>query len=365
MALAVSAAPPATDGAAGPAAGRPDAPDFPAVLDRLLDRHALPEAEAEALMDQILGGALGPERLAAFVTAMRAKGLSVDELVGFARSMRRHAQPIDASGLGPVLDTCGTGGARQKSFNVSTAAAFVAAAAGVTVAKHGNRSVTRPSGSADVLEAAGARLDLPPPEVQRVLRQERIAFLFAPQFHPAMRHAAPVRKALGIRTVFNLLGPLTNPAGASVQVLGVHEPALLRPMAEALSRLGVRSAFVVHGEPGYDEAMPTGLVRLVSVRGSEVGPVRTLDPASIGLPQARPADLAPVPPAEAAALLRRILGGGEAGPRADAVALNAGLALAAAGKARTLGEGVEEARRVLASGTARAKLDAFVAATRA
>jgi anthranilate phosphoribosyltransferase len=339
--------------------------DFPAVLDRLLDRHALPEAEAERLMDQVLGGSLGPERLAAFVTAMRAKGLSVDELVGFARSMRRHAHPLDTAGLGHVLDTCGTGGAPQKSFNVSTAAAFVAAAAGITVAKHGNRSVTRPSGSADVLEAAGARLDLAPDAVGRVLRQERIAFLFAPQFHPAMRHAAPVRKALGIRTVFNLLGPLTNPAHADAHVLGVHDPALLRPMAEALGRLGVRSGFVVHGEPGYDEAMPTGLVRLVSLRGGEVGPVRTLDPSSLGLPMARPSDLAPLPPPEAAVAMRRILGGEDTGPRADAVALNAGLALAAAGKARTLSEGVDEARRLLASGTARAKLDAFVAATRA
>jgi anthranilate phosphoribosyltransferase len=336
------------------------------VLDRLLDRHALGESEAERLMDQVLGGALGPERLAAFVTAMRAKGVAVDELVGFARSMRRHAHPIDAgSGGRPVLDTCGTGGARRKSFNVSTAAAFVAAAAGVTVAKHGNRSVTRPSGSADVLEAAGARLDLPPPAVERVLRQERIAFLFAPQFHPAMRHAAPVRKALGVRTVFNLLGPLTNPAHAGVHVLGVHDPALLRPMAEALGRLGVRSGFTVHGEPGYDEAMPTGLVRLVALRGGEPGPVRTLDPSSLGLAVARPEDLLPLPPPEAALALRRILGGEETGPRADAVALNAGLALAATGAARSLGDGVEAARRLLASGTARAKLDAFVAATRA
>jgi anthranilate phosphoribosyltransferase len=340
------------------------ADDFPAVLDRLLDRQALGETEAERLMDHVLDGGLGPERLAAFVTAMRAKGLSVDELVGFARALRRHASPLDG-GPGPFVDTCGTGGARHKSFNVSTAAAFVVAANGLKVAKHGNRSVTRPSGSADVLEAAGARLDLAPEGVGRVLRQEGIAFLFAPTFHPAMRHAAPVRRALGIRTVFNLLGPLTNPAHASVHVLGVHDAALLRPMAEALSRLGVRSGFVVHGEPGYDEAMPTGLVRLVPIRGGEASAVRTIDPSSLGLAQCRPEALVPVAPGEAAPTMRRLLAGGEAGARADAVALNAAFALAAAGAARTLGDGVELARRTLAAGTARAKLDSFVAATQA
>lgn len=348
----------------GTAPPAPTGDDFPALLDRLLDRHALGETEAEGLMAHVLAGGLGPERLAAFVTAMRAKGVSVDELVGFARAMRRQAVPFDG-GPGPFLDTCGTGGARHKSSNVSTAAAFVAAAAGIQVAKHGNRSVTRPSGSADVLEAAGARLDLPAPEIGRVLREAGIAFLFAPQFHPAMRHAAPVRRALGIRTVFNLLGPLTNPAHASMHVLGVHDPALLRPMAEALARLGVRSGFVVHGDPGYDEAMPTGLVRLVPIRGGEASAIRTLDPTSLGLAAARPEQLAPLTPAQAAETMRGILAGEETGPRADAVALNAAFALAASGHARTLGDGIEQARQVLATGTARTKLETFVAATQA
>lgn len=342
----------------------PEAQEFPAVLDRLLDRHALSESEAEQVMDSILAGGLGPERLAAFVTAMRAKGVAVDELVGFARSMRHHAQPFDG-GSGPFLDTCGTGGARLKSFNVSTAAAFVAAAAGIPVAKHGNRSVTRPSGSADVLEALGARLDLPIAGVAQVLRDQGIAFLFAPQFHPAMRHAAPVRKALGIRTMFNLLGPLTNPAHATQHVLGVHDPALLRPMAEALARLGVRSGFVLNGDPGYDEAMPTGLVRFVAIRGGEPAAIRTLDPTSLGLATARPESLLPLPPQEAALAMRRLLSGDETGPRADAVALNAAFALAAAGKVRTLGEGLGSAQAILRAGTARAKLDSFVAATQA
>lgn len=339
-----------------------DGSGFPAVLDRLLDRRALGEAEAEALMDRVLAGGLGPERLAAFVTALRAKGLAVDELVGFARSLRAHAQPVrHAHPL--LLDTCGTGGAPRKSFNVSTAAAFVAAAVGIPVAKHGNRSVTRPSGSADVLEAAGARLDLTPTQAERVLRDTGIVFLFAPSFHPAMRHAAPVRKALGIRTVFNLLGPLANPAGATHQVLGVHDPALLKPMAQALARLGVQGGFVLHGEPGFDEAMPTGLVRSVQVRDGAAGPVRTLDPVSLGLAAATPEAVGPVPAAQAPAVLRETLAG-KPGPRSDAVALNAAFALVAAGRARTLQEGVEQARAVQRAGTANVKFDAFVAATR-
>lgn len=341
----------------------PDEGAFASLLDRLLDCRALAEPEARALMDQVLGGDLGPERLAAFVTALRAKGLTVDELVGFARSLRHHAHPITrAPGL--LLDTCGTGGAPQKSFNVSTAAAVVAAAAGIPVAKHGNRSVTRPSGSADVLEALGARLDLTPAQASRVLAQQGLAFLYAPVHHPAMRHAAPVRKALGIRTVFNLLGPLSNPAAATHQVLGVHDPLLLRPMAEALTRLGVQGGFVLHSEPGYDEAMPTGLVRSVAIRGGEAGPTRTLDPAALGLAYAKPDDLGPLAPQESAATLRRILDGSLGGPRADAVALNAAFALVATERARTLAAGVEQARDILTAGTGRAKLDAFVAATR-
>jgi anthranilate phosphoribosyltransferase len=338
--------------------------EFPQVLDRLLDRRALTEVEAEAAMDSVLGGELGPERLAAFVTALRAKGTTVDELVGLARSMRRHALPLDG-GPGPFLDTCGTGGSPIKAFNVSTAAAFVVAAGGVRVAKHGNRSVTRPCGSADLLEAAGARLDLPPAAVGRVLRSQGIAFLFAPVFHPALRHAAPVRKALGVRTVFNLLGPLANPAAASRHVLGVNEPGLLEPMAAAAVRLGVRSGFVVHGEPGYDEAMPTGLVRTIAVRDGKVGLVDVIDPTSLGLAAARPEQLAPVPPVEGAALVRRLLSGQEPGPREDAVALNAAFAFVAAGEAATLQQGLARAQAILASGAAARKLDGYGEATRA
>jgi anthranilate phosphoribosyltransferase len=360
---------------------------FPALLDSLLDGHTLPSADAEAVMDDILLGGLGPERLAAFVTAMRARDPAVDELVGFASSMRKHAKRIDA-GTPVVVDNCGTGGAAHKAFNISTTAAFVLAAGGLTVAKHGNRSVTRPSGSADVLERCGARLDLAPEQVEKVLRQEGIAFLFAPAFHPAMRHAGPVRQALGIKTVFNLLGPLTNPAGATHQVLGVYDPAYVPLIGRALAHLGCTGGYVVHGEPGFDEATPCGPVSFVRVaRKTGHGPVdpgtrdvaavdastldtetldtETLDPESLGLAHARPGDLAAVPGPEAPAKMRALLRGRETGAAADAVALNAALMFHAAGTTKSIEDGLAEARRILADGHANEILDAFIAATQA
>lgn len=342
--------------------------DFPRRLDALLAGEPLDADAAEPLMDRTLDGGLGPERLAALVTALRAKGPDVDELVGFARSMRSHARRIDAGTDGPVLDTCGTGGSPRKAFNVSTATAFLVAGAGVTVAKHGNRSVTRPSGSADVLERAGAALELAPDRVEAVLQETGIAFLFAPAFHPAMRHAGPVRQALGIKTVFNLLGPLTNPAGATHQVLGVYAPDLLPRVGEALARLGCQRGFVLHGKldggPGYDEATPAGKVRYVTVEDGRAGDVETLDPGDVGIARCRPDDLDPVPPDEAPALLRALLAGEGAGPRADTIALNAAFALVAAGKAPDLAAGVEQARDLLDAGVGNAKLEAFLAATR-
>lgn len=338
--------------------------EFPALLDRLLDRHVMGEAESESLMDRILDGALGPERLAAFVTALRAKGVAVDELVGFARSMRHHAAPLPHTIAGPVLDTCGTGGATHKSFNVSTAAAFVVAAAGVRVAKHGNRSVTRPSGSADVLEAAGARLDLGPASVARVLDEVGVAFLFAPGFHPAMKHAAPVRRALGIRTVFNLLGPLTNPASATHQVLGVHDAALLEPMAQALARLGCQGGFTLHGEPGFDEATPCGIVHYVPIVAGRAAARRSLDVGEFGIARCATASIAPVPKSEAAALLADLISGRGTAARQDTVALNAAFGLVAVGKTPDLAAGLGLARKIVSSGMAKAKWEAFLAATR-
>lgn len=335
--------------------------EFPRLLDHLLDGAYLTGQQAESVMDDILAGGLGPERLAAFVTAMRAKSPAVDELVGFARSMRKHAHRIDA-GTPVVVDNCGTGGAACKGFNISTTAAFVIAAGGLTVAKHGNRSVTRPSGSADVLERAGARLDLAPEQVEKVLRQEGIAFLFAPTFHPAMRHAGPVRQALGIKTVFNLLGPLTNPAGATHQVLGVYEPAYVPLMGRALARLGSAGAYVVHGEPGFDEATQCGPVQTVRVAGGAASETEILDASALGLAGCSPNDLAAVPGKQAPRLMRAILSG-EPGPRSDAVALNAALMFHAAGTVSDVRDGLEEARRILADGLGNAKMDAFIEAT--
>ncbi|HUR26092.1 MAG TPA: anthranilate phosphoribosyltransferase [Candidatus Thermoplasmatota archaeon] len=346
---------------AGPAQGIPT--PFPELLDRLLDRRSLSPAEAESVMAQVLEGGLGPERLAAFVTAVRAKPLDAGELAGFARALRQRSHHVRSPGaLGPLLDTCGTGASRLKTFNVSTASAFVVAAAGVRVAKHGNRSVTRPSGSADVLEAAGATIGLSPEQAERILAEVGIVFLHAPAFHPAMKHAAPVRQALGIRTVFNLLGPLCNPAGATHQVVGVYDPAALQPMAEALRLLGVRDAYVLHGHPGFDEASVSGETQSVLVRDGQPGRPAVHTPKDLGLPRHDPSWMAPVPREEAAGVLRGILCG-QAGPRSDMVAANAGYALHLAGRAPSLREAVALAQDVLRSGKGAKLLDAYVAAT--
>lgn len=333
---------------------------FPDLLDRLLDRRSLSMPEAQAFMEEVLLGGLGPERLAAFVTAVRAKPLDASELAGFARALRGQARVVRVAG--PLLDTCGTGAARVKTFNISTASAFVVAAAGIKVAKHGNRSVTRPSGSTDVLEAAGAKVALDPEHAQRLLERLGIAFLHAPGFHPAMRHTASVRQALGVRTVFNLLGPLSNPAGATHQVLGVYDVGALRPMAEALHLLGVRDAYVLHGEPGFDEASVCGYTHILQVKDGRVGRPLVVTPEELGLARHQARDIEPVPRAQAGATLRRVLAG-EAGARGDAVALNAAFALHLAGAASSLAEGVAKAKQILGSGAAARLLDAYVAAS--
>ncbi len=335
--------------------------DFPRTLDRLLGGAALDEEAAEAIMDQALDGQLGPERLAALLTAMRARPVSADELVGFARSMRRHAHQIATDG--PSLDNCGTGGASVKTFNISTAAAFVLSAAGIQVAKHGNRSVTRPSGSADVLERAGADLSLGPDGCQRVLDDAGIAFLFAPTFHPAMKYAGPVRQALGIKTVFNLLGPLCNPAGASMQVIGVYDRGLIEPMAEALARLGCKRGAVLHGEPGTDEATPLGPVHIAWIHDGSAEEPHTIEPSDVGITPCSANEIAPVAAEDAPTVLQAILAGEDLGPRHEAVAFNAGIALVVAGHARDVREGVQQAKDILASGSGIGKWNAFIEAT--
>ncbi len=346
-----------------PSHARPVRAQIPELLDRLLAGDPLSESEAEDLMDRILTGDLGPERIAALIVALRAKGPVADELVGFARGMRAHSHRI-AAPAGIVMDNCGTGGALHKTFNISTATSFVLAAAGITMAKHGNRSVTRPSGSADILEAAGSNLEMSPQASQRVLGECGIAFLFAPTFHPAMRHAGPVRQALGIKTVFNLLGPLTNPAGATHQVLGVYDKNLVPVMAEALARLGIQEGFVLHGEPGFDEATPCGPVHYVRIHHGITQEPEVLEPGQLGIPPCHPDELLPVPPGEGAARLEALLGGGGADVWHDTVALNAAFGLVAAGQAASLQEALAQAREILRSGQGKHKLEAFLAATR-
>ncbi|MEK6986109.1 MAG: anthranilate phosphoribosyltransferase [Candidatus Thermoplasmatota archaeon] len=343
---------------------RPDdaSSSFATVLDRLLDHAQLGEADAERLMDQVLAGALGPERLAALVTALRARPVQSDILAGMARSVRAHSKPVPRP-PGLLLDTCGTGTARRKAFNASTATAFVVAACGVPVAKHGNRSVTRPSGSTDLIEAAGGRLDLDPDRAGDLLAKLGVVVLHAPTFHPALQHTVAVRRALGVRTVFNLLGPLCNPARPSHQIVGVAEPGLLRPMAEAIARLGTQEAIVLHGEPGFDDASPAGMVHTLHVQNGRVGRPIPVNPALLGLAAADPSDLAPVAKAEAPDLAREVLAG-RGGARSDMVALNAAFALQLAGRSPDLERGLSDARTAMTSGKASALFERYLAATR-
>ncbi len=327
------------------------------VLERLLEGRSLSAVEAEGLMDAVMQGRLTPVQIAGLLVALRAKGETVDELVGFARAMRRAARPVVTTRR-PLVDTCGTGGDRSGSFNISTAAAFVVAGAGLAVAKHGNRSVSSRSGSADVLQALGVNIDLEPDAMARALDEVGIAFLFAPRLHPAMRHAVGPRRELGIRTVFNLLGPLTNPARATHQLMGVFSPAWVRPLAQVLQALGLEAALVVHGD-GLDELTLSGPNRMAYFRGS--GPVveAELDPRALGLTPAPREALAGGTPDENARLLLALLQGEMHGPPRDVVLLNAAAALWIAGRARDWQVGLEMARYSVDSGAAWRVLEAY------
>jgi anthranilate phosphoribosyltransferase len=291
------------------------------------------------------------------------KGETADEVVGFARAMRAHAAPIPCrSRPESLFDTCGTGGDGLHSFNISTVSAFVVAGAGVPVAKHGNRSISSRCGSADVLEALGVNVRLTPEQVAASIDDVGIGFLFAPLIHPAMRHAQPIRADLKMRTVFNILGPLTNPAGAGAQVVGVFEKRLVGLLAEALRRLGAQRAFVVHGSDGLDEITTTGPSLLAEAANGKVVE-RTVTPEDFGLPRARPEDLTGGDRDANAAILRAILGG-EPGPKRDIVIANAAAALVAAGLAADFRLGAERAAESIASGKARAKLEELARFTR-
>jgi anthranilate phosphoribosyltransferase len=323
-------------------------------LNRLARGESLKESEASRAMELIMRDEATASQIAGFIVALRLKGETVDEIAGLARTMRSMATPIDVEDAGSLLDTCGTGGDGSGSFNISTLSAIVAAACGARVAKHGNRAASSTCGSADVLEALGVRIDLPPAGVAACIREAGIGFLFAPVFHPSFRFAAVPRRELGIRTVFNVLGPLCNPAGAGRQALGVPEQQLAEKMADVLVRLGVERALVLHAE-GLDELSTTGPSLVIEMLGGERRSYQ-LDPLELGLRRASRDELRGGGPAENAVIAREVLEGA-AGPRRDIVLLNASAALRAAGLARDWREGIALAAEAIDRGGAAGVLD--------
>jgi anthranilate phosphoribosyltransferase len=326
-------------------------------LGRLLDGRDLSRDEARAVMNEVMEGEATPAQIGGFLVALRLKGETADEIAGCAEAMRSHVLTVQPR-RSDLVDTAGTGGDGARTINISTAAALVAAAAGAGVAKHGNRAVSSASGSADVLEALGFRLELPPARIECSIDELGFGFLFAPSHHPAMRHAAPVRRELAARTVFNVLGPLTNPAGARAQIVGVYAPGLVPTVAEVLARLGARRAFVVHGAGGIDELSPAGSNLVCEVVDGSVRQ-REIDPLELGVPRCDPAELRGGSPEENAAAIRAVFSG-ENGGRRSAILLNAAGAISAAGLAADLREGLELAREAVDSGAAAARLDALV-----
>ena len=332
---------------------------YVSLLAKLIARTDLSEAEAGELVDAILAGELTDAQIGAALAALAAKGEAVAEVVGAARAMRRRATRIQSL-VADTLDTVGTGGDGGMTFNVSTTVAFVAAGAGAVVAKHGNRASSGRSGSADCLEQLGFNLAVEPDRMEQALNEIGICFLFAPTFHRAMKFAAPVRKQMGVRTIFNLLGPLTNPAGAACQLIGVFKPELTEMFAHVLHALGSRRVLVVHGSDGMDEITLTGPTRCAelkdgAVRTYDIDPVRTFGDTCSA------AELAGGTPAENAAITRGILDGAIRGPKRDIVLINAAASLLAAGKAETIDDGIAKAAAAIDSGAAAAKLDALIA----
>ena len=330
-------------------------------LARLLEGRDLSQDEARRVMNAIMEGEATPAQMGGFLVALRLKGETADEIAGCAEAMRAHVLAVRPA-RDDLVDTAGTGGDGARTFNISTAAALVAAAAGAGVAKHGNRAVSSESGSADVLEALGFRLELPPPRIEQSIDELGFGFLFAPSHHPAMRHAAPVRRELATRTVFNVLGPLTNPAGARAQVVGVYAPELVETIASVLARLGARRAFVVHGAGGIDELSPAGPNLVCEVADGRVER-REIDPADFGVPRCSSAELAGGTPAENAAFVREVFAGAP-GAKREAVLLNAAGAIAASGRADDLEEGYAFAAEAVDSGAAAERLEALIAFSR-
>jgi anthranilate phosphoribosyltransferase len=330
-------------------------------LRRAAAGEALSAGEAERALEEIMEGTAGPAVTASLLTALQMRGETVEEIVGFARAMRRFAQRVEAPE--DVIDTCGTGGDAKGTINVSTAAAFVARGAGVVVAKHGNRAATSQAGSADVLEALGAEIKLGPGEVSRCIKEAGVGFMFARTHHPAMRHVVPVRSELPFRTVFNLLGPLTNPAGARRQLVGVFSGGYVRLLAEALKELGAEKALVVHGSDGLDEITVTGPTLIAEVSDGEVTEYE-ISPGHFGLPRHNPDDLLGGDAPLNARILRDVVSGEEEGATRDIIVLNAGAAVYVSGRATTIEEGVRLAGESIESGAAVEALKDFVQASR-
>jgi anthranilate phosphoribosyltransferase len=331
------------------------------LLEKLMRRENLSVDEAAVAMGAIMGGDATPAQIGALLVGLTMKGERPAEIVGLAMTMRANAVQLSKT-FDDTFDTCGTGGDRSGTFNISSAAALVAAAGGLRVAKHGNRSVSSQCGSADVYEALGVNVSAAPAVVEQSLEKVGIAFFFAPTFHPSMRHAAPVRRELGVRTAFNLLGPLTNPARARRQLVGVPHSELTELIARALLMLGSDRAWVVHGADGIDEMSTTGQTKVSECRNGAVSTFY-VHPSDFGMPKAERSDLQGGDAARNAAILRDVLAG-HTGPRRDVVLLNAGASLFLGGKAASVREGIELAAHAIDSGEAQAKLDAMIAASR-
>jgi anthranilate phosphoribosyltransferase len=333
-------------------------------IQKLIDGGNLPFEEAQGIMREVMSGEASNAQIAAFLAALRMKGETVEELIAFASVMREHCRRIHPRVQGRLVDTCGTGGDKIKTFNISTAAAFVVAGAGVAIAKHGNRSVTSKSGSADVLEKLGLNLKMEPEAVQATIEKVGVGFMFAPAFHPAMKYAVQPRREIGIRTVFNVLGPLTNPASANAQLLGVYDSNLTIPIAYALKKLGCEEAMVVHGLDGLDEISTVGRTAIAWLKEGEVANME-VTPKDFGVKQSHIADIRGTTPDESAEILFQILNGkcSLEGPKTEIVLVNSAAGIIVGGKAEDFDYGMTVARKSIESGAAYEKLKALIQAS--
>ncbi|MFC2162849.1 anthranilate phosphoribosyltransferase [Candidatus Altiarchaeota archaeon] len=322
----------------------------------------LTEDEAVEAMKLIMGGDASDAQTGAFLTALKMKGESPDEIAGFAKVMREYSTKIAPKVDGILVDVCGTGGDQKHTFNISTTSMFVVASCGVNIAKHGNRSITSKCGSADILEALGAKIDLPPEKIEKCIEEVGIGFMFAPMHHPAMKHVMPARKQIGIRTVFNILGPLTNPANAQAQLMGVFDAGLTDTIAKVFKKLGSKHVMVVHGEPGLDEISNIGKTK-ISEMNDGVLMSRFIRPEELGIKKASIEDLHGGSPEDNVRIVNDILSGKQSGPMLDITLMNAAGGLIVGGVVKDFEEGIVKARQVIEDGTALKKLEEFIAYT--